>query len=367
MDKAFEGIYKGRRVFITGHTGFKGGWLALWLKVLGAEVLGYSLQPPSVPSFFEAVDLESLIDHHVIGDVRDGDKLASVMKEFRPEFVFHLAAQPIVRLSYKEPRLTYETNVLGTVNLFEAIRNIDTVRVVINVTSDKCYENKEWVYGYREVDPMGGYDPYSSSKGCSELVTAAYRNSFFRENGVALSSVRAGNVIGGGDWGEDRIIPDCVRALSEGRTIIIRNPQATRPWQYILEPLSGYLWLGALMYQCGIRYSEAWNFGPDEDDILTVEKLAGLIIKHWGGGSYSLDTSNHPHEATLLKLDCSKAHAILKWQPVYNIYRAIEETIYWHREYYNFNGKANMHKTTLHQIERYIKEAKEKGILWSID
>ncbi len=365
MDKAFKGIYKRRKIFITGHTGFKGGWLALWLKVLGAEVLGYSLEPPTVPSFFEAVDLESLVDHHIIGDVRDGEKLASVMREFKPEFVFHLAAQPLVRLSYDEPKMTFDTNVGGTVNILEAVRLTPSVKVLVNITSDKCYENKEWVYGYREIDPMGGYDPYSSSKGCSELVTAAYRNSFFRQNGVALSSVRAGNVIGGGDWGEDRLIPDCVKALSQDKMIVIRNPEAMRPWQYVLEPLAGYLLLGALMYEDGLKYSGPWNFGPDDESALTVEELARLVIKHWGSGNYTTDTSDQPHEARLLKLDVSKARALLGWRPIYTVYEAVEKTINWYKNFYNGMRKEKLHEFTIKEIQEYVNLSSPSLLLTS--
>lgn len=371
MDSCFGGIYKGKRVLVTGHTGFKGGWLSLWLKELGAEVLGYSLEPPTSPNLFKAIRLDNKIVH-ILGDIRDEQNLFCVFDDFQPEFVFHLAAQPLVRLSYKEPRLTYETNIMGTINLLEAIKETDSVRVVVNITSDKCYENKEWVYGYREIDPMGGHDPYSSSKGCAELVTSAYRSSFFNperynEHKVALSSVRAGNVIGGGDWGEDRLIPDCVKSLSQDKAILIRSPKATRPWQHVLEPLSGYLWLGALMYQNGITYSSAWNFGPGDGEMLSVEKIVGLIIKHWGKGSYSLDISNHPHEAILLKLDCSIAYAILKWKSIYDVYRAMEETVQWYKEYYNSHGKGQMYDTTFNQIVGYIGHAREKGIEWSIN
>jgi len=253
QNNTFNNIYNGKRVLVTGHTGFKGGWLSLWLKELRAEVIGYSLDPPTSPSFFEAVDLKNKLIH-ITGDVRDEKHLLSVFKKYQPEFVFHLAAQPLVRLSYKDPKLTYETNIMGTVNVLESVRKTKSARVCIIVTTDKCYENKEWIYGYRETDPMGGYDPYSSSKGCAELVTAAYRSSFFnpkdygKSHRVAPSSARAGNVIGGGDWAEDRLIPDCIRTLSQNKIINIRNPQATRPWQYILEPLSGYLLLGSKMY-----------------------------------------------------------------------------------------------------------------------
>jgi len=271
----FNNIYNGKRVLVTGHTGFKGGWLSLWLKELGAEVIGYSLDPPTKPSFFEAVDLKNKLIH-IIGDVRDEKHLLSVFTKYQPEFVFHLAAQSLVRRSYKEPRLTYETNIMGTINVLETVRKTNSVKACIIITTDKCYENKEWVYGYRENDPMGGYDPYSSSKACAELVVSAYRNSFFNPkdygkiHNIALSSVRAGNVIGGGDWGKDRIITDCVKTLFENKTINIYNPQATRPWQYVLEPLSGYLLLGSKMYKDGRKYSSAWNFGSGDNAIITV-------------------------------------------------------------------------------------------------
>ncbi len=372
MDNCFNGSYKDKRVLVTGHTGFKGAWLSLWLKKLGAEVVGYALEPPTSPSLFEAIRLEDKITH-IIGDIRDEDKLLSVFYDFQPEFVFHLAAQPLVRLSYREPKLTYETNVIGTINLLEAVRKTDSVRVVVNITSDKCYDNKEWVYGYREIDPMGGYDPYSSSKGCAELVTSAYRFSFFNtekynEHQVALSSVRAGNVIGGGDWGEDRLIPDCVKSLSQDKVILVRNPEAIRPWQHVLEPLSGYLWLGALMCQDGhgIKLSSAWNFGPPDGKILSVEEVVKLVIRLWGKGSYSLDISNHPHEAALLKLDCSKAHTVLKWEPIYDIYTAVEKTILWYKEYYDSYKSAKMYDISFNQIVSYIEYAREKGIAWSI-
>ncbi|MCE7738873.1 MAG: CDP-glucose 4,6-dehydratase, partial [Candidatus Heimdallarchaeota archaeon] len=281
-------------------------------------------------------------------------------------FVFHLAAQPLVRLSYKEPKLTYETNVMGTVNVLEAVRKTNSVRVCIIVTSDKCYENKEWVYGYRETDTMGGYDPYSSSKGCAELVTSAYRRSFFtpeeygKKHNVALSSVRAGNVIGGGDWGEDRVIPDCVRALSQNKAIVIRNPQATRPWQYILEPLAGYLLLGVLMYEDGARYSSAWNFGPNDESVITVEELAKHVIKYWKGGSYRMDTTNHPHEAGLLKLDAGKARALLGWKPIYDVYEAIKRTVNWYRSFYSGIRREDLYEITVKEIIDFVNSGKEK-------
>ena len=356
----FNNIYNGKRVLVTGHTGFKGGWLSLWLKELGAEVIGYSLDPPTQPSFFEAVDLKNKLIH-IIGDVRDEKHLLSVFKKYQPEFVFHLAAQSLVRFSYKEPRLTYETNVMGTINVLEATRKTNSVKVCIVITTDKCYENKEWIYGYREIDPMGGYDPYSSSKGCAELITAAYRNSFFnpdnygKNHDVALSTVRAGNVIGGGDWGKDRLIPDCVKTLSKNKTINIRNPQATRPWQYVLEPLNGYLLLGSKMYKDGKRYSSAWNFGPNDNDIITVEEIVKSAINNWGNGDYKVDVSSQPHEAGLLKLDTSKARTFLGWKPVYNIYETIKRTINWYKYFYNGVEKEKLYKITVNEIWDYIK------------
>jgi CDP-glucose 4,6-dehydratase len=361
----FNDFYRGKRVLVTGHTGFKGSWLTLWLKELGAEVVGYSLEPPTKPNFFEATGLEKAITH-IHGDIRDEKKLISVFREFNPEFVFHLAAQSLVRLSYKEPRLTYETNVMGTVNILEAIRETASVRAAVVVTSDKCYENREWVYGYREIDPMGGYDPYSSSKGCAELIVAAYIKSFFnegrhQEHRVAVASVRAGNVIGGGDWGEDRLIPDCVRSLSRGEAVIIRNPDGVRPWQYILEPLSGYLWLGARLHGQGSRFSGAWNFGPAEEDILTVREIVELVIKLWGKGSYHIDTADHPHEAKLLKLDCSKAHTLLNWKPQYSIDEAVKETIEWYKLYYSGADKEDIRQKSKSQIVKYAESLQKQA------
>ncbi|MGP8321441.1 MAG: CDP-glucose 4,6-dehydratase [Methanosarcinaceae archaeon] len=364
MDDYLQGAYKGKRILITGHTGFKGSWLSLWLKELGADVIGYALEPPTKPNLFEALSLDEKITH-IIGDVRDEERLFSVFEKYQPEFVFHLAAQPLVRLSYKEPKLTYETNVMGTVNVLEAVRKTKKVRVCIIVTSDKCYENREWVYGYRETDPVGGYDPYSSSKGCAELVTAAYRMSFFNpddygeKHNVALSSVRAGNVIGGGDWGEDRIISDCIRSLSQNKAIVIRNPQATRPWQYVLEPLSGYLLLGALMYGDGVKYSSAWNFGPNDESIITVGELVKLVIKYWSSGSCVTDALNHPHEASLLKLDASKAKVMLGWKPIYGVYEAVEKTINWYKNFYNGIRKEELYEITVKEIMDFVNYRKE--------
>lgn len=370
MNSIFSGIYPGKKVFVTGDTGFKGSWLALWLAELGADVTGFALEPPGTPSLFETLGLDKRI-RHIQGDIRDFERLNRAVEETKPDIVFHLAAQSLVRRSYREPRLTYETNVMGTLNLFEAVRNVGTARALVNVTSDKCYENKEWVYGYRETDPMGGYDPYSSSKGCAEILTASYRNSFFhpdqygKSHKTALASARAGNVIGGGDWAEDRLVPDCFRALSQGEPIVIRNPYGVRPWQYVLEPVAGYLWLGALLYQDGLSYSGGWNFGPYDEDILPVRDVVQSVIDMWGSGKMEIQPSPNLHEAGLLKLDISKARFDLKWEPTYRIKQALEQTVAWYREYEA--GNKNMLQFTLDQIERYIEQARNACILWCCD
>ncbi|PRR82855.1 CDP-glucose 4,6-dehydratase [Clostridium vincentii] len=359
----FKDEYRGKKVLITGHTGFKGAWISIWLKSLGAEVIGYSLEAPTEPSLFKICKLDDKITS-IVGDVRDEKKLKDVFQKYKPEIVFHLAAQPLVRLSYNEPRMTYETNVMGTVNVLEAARNVDSVKAVIIITTDKCYENKEWVYGYRETDPMGGYDPYSSSKGCVELVTASYINSFYKEKGIALASVRAGNVIGGGDWAEDRVIPDFARSVSEKKSIVIRNPLAKRPWQHVLEPLSGYLWLGALMLKDKEKYSSSWNFGPRDTDSLNVDEILNLAIKSWGKGNIIIDKNEQPHEANLLKLDISKVKAYLKWYPVYEVNKAVDKTIQWYKSYYD-NKSENMYAYTLKQIQEYEIEARIQNLIWS--
>lgn len=350
-----KGFWKGKRVFITGHTGFKGSWLCLWLNYLGAEVTGYALKPLTNPSLFELCKLDKLVTS-IIADVRDKEYLSKGMAAANPEIVIHMAAQPLVRESYKNPVETYAINVMGTVNLFETVRNCKSVKSVVNVTTDKCYENKEWHWGYRENEPLGGFDPYSSSKACSELVTSAYRNSFFNPkdygtHGVGLASARAGNVIGGGDWAADRLIPDCVRYLLAGEKIIIRNPKAIRPWQHVLEPLSGYLVLAQKLYEYGSRYSEGWNFGPNDNDAKPVEWIVNSMCSKWGYNScYEIDTGEHPHEAHYLKLDCSKAKTRLNWFPKWNLEQAIDKVIEWVRLYKNNKDIAEV---CFNQIEEY--------------
>lgn len=364
MISSFKSIYKGKKVLVTGHTGFKGSWLCLWLKELGADVIGYSLSPNTNPSFFKVLNLDQEITS-IIGDIRDEKYLTEVMEKYKPEIVFHLAAQPLVRVSYFEPKATYETNVIGTLNVFEAVRKSCSVKAIVNITTDKCYENKEWIYGYREIDPMGGYDPYSSSKGCVELLTNSYRLSFFDNLNISVASVRAGNVIGGGDWAEDRLVPDIARAISKNKEIITRSPNATRPWQHVLEPLSGYLWIGALMLENQNNYSEGWNFGPNDNDVLSVEEVIKKSIKVWGKGDYIVgNCENKLHEANLLKLDISKVKAKLKWRPVYNSDKAIEETIKWYKEFY-VNKKFNAKEFSINQINEYVKEAKNNNVIWS--
>jgi CDP-glucose 4,6-dehydratase len=355
-------VFQNKKILITGHTGFKGSWLSLWLKALGAQVTGYSLEPPSQPSNFEACGLEKEIIH-IHGDIRDFKHLSAVFNKFMPEIVFHLAAQPLVRLSYKEPRLTYETNVMGTVNVLEACRNTESVRVIVNVTSDKCYENKEWVWGYRETDPVGGRDPYSSSKGCAELVTSAYLKSFFapeeltKKHRIALASVRAGNVIGGGDWGKDRLVPDCMRALSLGEEIQIRYPLAVRPWQHVLDLLGGYLLLASKLWLDGQKYAGSWNFGPTDGAYFNVEEVTKTICGLWGNGCYYVGNQPNPHEAHWLKLDCSKAITAMGWRPRYSVKEALEKTVGWYKEFYQGRSTAEMMAFNLRQIKDYSKDS----------
>ena len=351
-------MYKNKTVLITGHTGFKGSWLAIWLRELGADVIGYSLAPPSEPNNFGATGLrEKITDIH--GDIRDLARLKETFKKYQPEFVFHLAAQPIVRLSYDEPKTTFDTNIGGTVNVFEAVRKTPSVKILVNVTSDKCYENSEWVWGYRENDPLGGHDPYSASKGCAELVFSAYLKSFFSQNTtqnrtIGAASARAGNVIGGGDWGADRIVPDCIRALSRHQPIGIRSPHAVRPWQHVLEPLGGYLQLGAALRHDPEKFSGAWNFGPDDTSHMTVAEMAERLIQYWGGGSWNdLSDPRAPHEATLLKLNCDKAHAGLNWRGRFTIHECLQMTSAWYKNYYTGGSKENIYTFCVGQIRKY--------------
>lgn len=348
-------FWQGKRVLLTGHTGFKGSWLSLWLQSMGAQVVGYALAPPTNPSLFEVANVGQGMTS-IIGDIRDLAHLRTVFSEHQPEIVIHMAAQPLVRYSYLEPVETYSTNVMGTVNLLEAVRSTKSVKAVVIVTSDKCYENREWAWGYRENEAMGGYDPYSNSKGCAELVTAAYRNSYFHPeqyptHGVAIGSGRAGNVIGGGDWAGDRLIPDMMRAIMQGQPVSIRNPHSIRPWQHVLEPLSGYLLLAQKLYEEGPSFAEGWNFGPNDDDAKPVQWILDQLTNTWGeGASWKLDGGDHPHEAHYLKLDCSKAKARLHWQPRWTLATAIDHICTWHKAHL---AGADMQAMCQHQIQQY--------------
>ena len=349
-------FWKGKRVFLTGHTGFKGGWLSLWLASMDAKVTGYALAPNTNPNFFEVTKVESDLEKSHIADIRDLEKLQQVMLQARPEIVIHMAAQPLVRYSYINPVETYATNVMGTVHVLESIRSVSTVRASVIVTTDKCYENKEWAWGYRENEPMGGHDPYSSSKGCAELVTSAFRESFFSpskyaQHGVAIASARAGNVIGGGDWSEDRLIPDAIKAFDVKEALMIRNPLATRPWQHVLEPLSGYLVLAQSLYEKGVQFNGGWNFGPRDEDARPVQEVIELLIQNWAfPAAWVQDQSEQPHEAHSLKLDCSKARQYLGWTPKWNLEQAIQSIADWHNAY---QCKADMHELSLKQINQY--------------
>jgi len=349
-----QAFWDHRKVFITGHTGFKASWLTLWLHSLGAVITGYALPPPTNPSLFVLCGIEELLTS-IIADVRDQSALTEAVTKAQPEIVFHLAAQPLVRYSYINPVETFETNVMGTVNLLEAIRSCESVKAVVNITTDKCYQNNEWYWGYRENDPLGGYDPYSASKGCSEVVTSSYRNSFFNKgSSVALASARAGNVIGGGDWAEDRLIPDCIKSLLKNDPILIRNPEAIRPWQHVLEPLNGYLMLAEQLHNSGSDFAEAWNFGPDDRDVKPVRWIVETLCRKWGGtATYNILTGEHPHEARYLKLECSKARQKLGWQPRWELQKALEKVIEWTVAYKN---GLDMRKVCLDQIRQYNEE-----------
>lgn len=352
-DRSF---WKGRRVFLTGHTGFKGSWLSLWLEALGAEVTGYALDPPTQPNLFELADVAKSL-RSIIGDVRDFPRLRAAVDECRPEVIIHMAAQSVVRRGYESPLETYSSNVMGTVNLLEAVRQLKQPCAVVNVTSDKCYDNREWVWGYREDEPMGGRDPYSNSKGCAELVTRAYRESFFSSDAtetprVALASARAGNAVGGGDFTADQLIPDLMRAFLSGRPCQIRNPAAIRPWQFVLEPLSGYLRLAeSLTAQDSCKFSSAWNFGPAENDAKTVAWIADELVTLWGSpAAWIRDSSAHPKEANFLKLDTSKARTFLRWRPALPLQAALGWIVEWFRA---FHAGRDIRPLTRSQIERY--------------
>jgi len=350
--------WNNKKVFLTGHTGFKGSWLSLWLQQLGADVTGYSLSPPTNPNLFEAADVAQGMTS-IIGDIRDGTMLANAMVNAAPEIVIHMAAQPLVLQSYIDPVETYSTNVMGTVQVLEAVRSSPTVRAVVIVTTDKCYENKEWVWGYRESDPMGGHDPYSSSKGCAELVTSAFRTSYFNpikysEHKVGLATVRAGNVIGGGDWARDRLIPDIIEAFKKGENVHIRNPSSTRPWQHVLEPLRGYLVLAENLEKNGAEFSEGWNFGPNNSDAKPVKSIVEKMMQHWGGNvAWDFDNSEIPHEAGYLKLDISKVNARLDWRPLLNLDQALKMTVDWTK---SCVSDVTPREITLKQIFDYQKQ-----------
>lgn len=353
----FNNIYQGKRVFLTGHTGFKGSWLALWLTSLGAKVCGYSLAPNTNPSMFTELGIENRIEKSVIGDILDEELLNKTFQEFQPEVVFHLAAQPLVRLSYAEPVLTYKTNVIGTLNVLEAARRCESVKAFVNITTDKCYENKEVSRGYREDEPMGGHDMYSSSKGCVEIMSSSFRRSFL-QNGYAMATARAGNVIGGGDWALDRLIPDCVRYINAGEKIEIRNPVAVRPWQHVLEPLSGYLLLGEKLLEYGADYADGFNFGPNEDSVLKVAEVAQKVTEFYGRGDVVVHKRDDLHEANLLMLNIEKAEKVLGWIPTYTANEAIKKTVEWYKHFYAKN--IDMYDFTIEQIKNY-----EESIKWN--
>jgi len=348
-------FWQGKSVFLTGHTGFKGGWLSLWLQSMGAQVHGYSLNPPTATNIFTVAEVGKGMASSVIADIRDMEKFRQAMKLAQPEIVFHLAAQPLVRYSYVQPIETYAVNVMGTVNMLEAVRATSTVKAVVNITTDKCYENKEWVWGYRENEAMGGYDPYSSSKACAELVTSAYRQSFLEPSGIALASARAGNVIGGGDWSDDRLIPDFLKAMDKGETLNIRSPNSIRPWQHVLEPIYGYLLLAEQLYINGEDFSEAWNFGPEDEDAKTVQWIVEFLSEMREGVMWQCDEKPQPHEANYLKLDSSKAHNKLNWKPSWKLQMALQQTLDWHEAWKN---DQNMFSVSLKQIKNYQSERK---------
>ena len=341
-----------KRVLLTGHTGFKGSWLSLWLQKMGATLRGVSLAPENNPCMFDIAQVEENIESHFV-DIRDLPKLRAAVLDFEPDIIIHMAAQPLVRKSYVDPIETFQTNVMGTANVLEVARSCSNLKTIVNVTTDKCYENREWAWGYRENDPMGGFEPYSSSKGCAELLSSAYRNSFLAEAGIALATARAGNVIGGGDWSIDRLVPDILRSIENGDPIQIRNPSSIRPWQHVLEPLSGYLVLAErLTADNGQYFAQSWNFGPNDEDARSVEWIVNHVCDKWGeGATWTSQSGDHPHEANYLKLDISKARQELQWAPRWNLETAIEKTIDWHRAWIE---QKNMHEISNQQIEAFL-------------
>jgi CDP-glucose 4,6-dehydratase len=367
MTSLFGEVYKDKIVLVTGHTGFKGSWLVYWLTQMGAKVIGYSLEAPTIPNHFELLQNNSQLTS-IIGDIRDLDKLNQIFKTHNPDIVFHLAAQALVRLSYENPIETYETNVMGTLKVLEACR-ANNVKAIVNITSDKAYENKEWIWGYRENDSLGGYDPYSSSKGCADILVNSYRNSYFnpqeykKTHNTLIASCRAGNVIGGGDWAKDRLMTDIMLSVSQGKKVSIRNPQATRPWQHVLEPLSGYLHVGQKLLEEKQEFGAAWNFGPSDEGSISVEQVVENVKKHWDKIDYEIHQNpNQLHEASLLKLDCSKAHILLKWKDVWDSGITFEKTVKWYKAFY----EEDKNVLTQEDLESYVANAKAKKIEWAI-
>ena len=351
-----DSFWKNKSVLVTGHTGFKGGWLVMWLHSLGARIHGYALPPLSSPNLFVESNIESILESNTLADIRDEKTFEASIKSSKPDIIFHLAAQPLVRQSYIDPKETYSTNVMGTINLFEAVRKVSSVKALINITTDKCYENNETQNSFVETDPMGGHDPYAASKGCSELITASYRKSFFEEKGIAIASVRAGNVIGGGDWSIDRLIPDFFRAIDKKKDLVIRSPNAIRPWQHVLEPLMGYLQLAEKLIKTE-KFSQAWNFGPPNNDAKSVEYIVNKLTKSFPHIGWSIDPSPQPHEAHYLTLDSSKSKNELGWKPKWNLDSALENIISWHQAW---SAGQNMQKFSLTQIRDYQNETTNK-------
>ena len=351
----FSNFFSGKRVLITGHSGFKGSWLTLWLNMLGAKIYGYALAPDDLPALFEILSLDRIVEHSIT-DIRDYKSLLEFIEYCKPEIVFHLAAQPLVRRSYLEPKLTYDTNIGGTVNLLEALKTVGCARVIVVITTDKVYTNKEWVWGYRENDQLGGHDPYGTSKACTELIADSYYNAFFKQTGTTfLSTVRSGNVIGGGDWSKDRLVPDCIRALKDGKDIPVRNPSAIRPWQHVLEPLRGYLTLATKMWDQGDAFTGSWNFGPDIYNTCTTQRLVELVIAAWGSGNWKdVSEKNQAHEDAVLKLNCDRSQSLLDWRPANDINETISETVAWYYHYYC--QKKMMFDFSEMQIETYMKK-----------